>query len=262
MKIIIDCGHYLETPGKRVPVELDPDQTREWTLNQLVGRHLQSLLSSHDLEVVRADDTTGKREVKLADRVCIANKDDIYISIHHNAGAKLTAAGGIVVYRYKENGKNTMIYAAEKELQASVYNAIINETGLKGNRANPTPFGDLYVLRETPCPAILCELGFMDSIADWPVISQPDFAYKCATGIYIALLGFLQRHGLLPLSAQPVTDNIASPWAREAVTWACDNGLLAGDEHGNLKLHDKMTTERQLVILHKMYQKFLGGSYG
>lgn len=255
MKIIIDCGHYLETPGKRVPVELDPDQTREWTLNQLVGRHLQSLLSSHDLEVVRADDTTGKREVKLADRVGRANKDDIYISIHHNAGAKLTAAGGIVVYRYKESGKNTLIYAAEKELQEWAYNSLINETGLKGNRANPTPFGDLYVLRETPCPAILCELGFMDSVADWPVISQPDFAYKCATGIYIALLGFLHRHGLLSLSERPVTDNIASPWALEAVTWGCDVGLLAGDERGNLKLHDSVTREQLMVILKAYHDK-------
>ena len=26
MKIIIDCGHYYFTPGKRVPAELDPDR--------------------------------------------------------------------------------------------------------------------------------------------------------------------------------------------------------------------------------------------
>lgn len=199
MKIIIDCGHYYFTPGKRVPAELDPEETREWTLNQLVGRHLQSLLSSHMLEVIRADDTTGKREVTLKQRVALAtSKDDLYISIHHNAGSNLTKAGGIVVYRYYEKGKNQLIYEAEAALQQGVYAQLIKETGLSGNRSTPTPYGNLYVLREAKCPAILCELGFMDSLSDWPVISNPDYAYKCATAIYNGVIDWLKLYGLCP----------------------------------------------------------------
>lgn len=257
MKIIIDCGHYLGTPGKRVPFELDPHETREWTLNQLVGRQLQSLLSSHNLEVVRADDTTGKRDVRLVYRTVMADKDDVYISIHHNAGAKLTNAGGIVVYRYMERGKNTMIYQAEKRLQTWVYDGLIEATGLVGNRAAPKAFGNLYVLRETCCPAILCELGFMDSRADWPVISAPDYAHKCAAGIYNGLIEYLNFYGLMPEGEviKKVTDNIASSWALEAVTWACDNGLITGDDSGNLKLHDPVTREQLMVILKAYHDK-------
>lgn len=262
MKIIIDCGHYLETPGKRVPAELDPDQTREWTLNQLVGRHLQSLLSSHNLEIARADDTTGKREVTLAQRVALANKDDLYISIHHNAGAKLTTAGGIVVYRYKEAGKNALIYAAEKRLQELAYIGLIQGTGLVGNRANPKPLGDLYVLRNTPCVAILCELGFMDSLTDWPAISQPDYAYKCAGGLYTAICTFLKEYGIMPEEEINVLDNIADPWAKECVTWGCDNGLMSGTETGDLKLHQSVTRQELMAILYAYYRKFGEGRNG
>lgn len=257
MKIIIDCGHYLETPGKRVPKELDPDETREWTLNQLVGRHVQSLLSSHELEVVRADDTTGRSEVKLQQRVALANRDDIYISIHHNAGIKLGVGGGIVVYR-SSKPTNQIVGAAEKELQTAVYNRLIDYTELTGNRANPKPLGNLYVLNNTPCVSILCELGFMDSRTDWPIIAQPDYPQKCAWGIYEGLLQFLKSRGLMREEVTPVTDNIASSWALSAVTWACDNKLLAGDDQGNLKLHSPVTREELMVIL-KAYDALTKG---
>lgn len=259
MKIIIDCGHYYFTPGKRVPAELDPEETREWVLNQLVGRQLQSLLSSHMLEVIRADDTTGKTEVTLKQRVAkVTSKDDLYISIHHNAGANLTNAGGIVVYRYNESGKNLIIYEAERLMQQLAYDNLIKETGLVGNRSNPMPYGDLYVVRESKCPAILCELGFMDSRSDWPYINSPDWPYKCAKGLYTAIMEYLRHYGLLPeTEVKLVTDNIPSPWAAPAVSWGVDNGLLAGDETGNLLLHKTVTREQLMVIL-KAYHEGVG----
>lgn len=35
-KIACCAGHYLGTPGKRVPKTLDPNETREWTLNGMI----------------------------------------------------------------------------------------------------------------------------------------------------------------------------------------------------------------------------------
>lgn len=52
-----------------------------------------------------------------------------------------------------------------------------------------------------------------------------------------------------------MTDNIASPWALEAVTWACDSGLLAGDDTGNLHLHKTVTREQLMVILKAYHDK-------
>lgn len=255
MKIIIDCGHYYNTPGKRVPKELDPEECREWTLNQLVGRQLQSLISTHSLSVIRADDTTGVKEVTLKQRVSLAAKDDIYISIHHNAGVKLGYGGGIVVYRGTKFS-NQIVEAASKELQYLVYDELIRATCLVGNRAYPMAEGNLYVLNKVPCPAILCELGFMDSKIDWPMhISKPDYPERAAKGIYRGLMAFLKAHGLFKEGVKDVIDNTPSSWAVEAVNWGLRYKLLAGDETGNLKLHEPVTREQLMVILKKFSEE-------
>lgn len=255
MKIIIDCGHYYNTPGKRVPKALDPEECREWTLNQLVGRQLQSLLSTHSLPVIRADDTTGMKEVTLKQRVSLAAKDDIYISIHHNAGINLGYGGGIVVYRGTKYS-NQIVEAASKELQSLVYDELILSTDLVGNRSNPKPVGNLYVLNNVPCTAILCELGFMDSKTDWPMyISQPDYPERAARGIYRGLMAFLKAHGLFKEEVKDLTDNIPSSWATVAVNWGIKYNLLTGDDTGNLKLHEPVTREQLMVILKKFSEE-------
>jgi hypothetical protein len=40
-KIAYCAGHYLGTPGKRVPKALDPNETREWTLNDRVADYCE-----------------------------------------------------------------------------------------------------------------------------------------------------------------------------------------------------------------------------
>ena len=47
-------------------------------------------------------------------------------------------------------------------------------------------------------------------------------------------------------------DNTPSNWAAEAVEWAQSNGLLKGDENGDLMLHKNATREEVLVFLWRM----------
>lgn len=46
-------------------------------------------------------------------------------------------------------------------------------------------------------------------------------------------------------------DNTPAEWAREAVEWARRNGIIYGDETGNLRLHEPCTREMMLVFLHR-----------
>lgn len=46
-------------------------------------------------------------------------------------------------------------------------------------------------------------------------------------------------------------DNTPAEWAREAVEWARRNGIIYGDEAGNLRLHEPCTREMMLVFLHR-----------
>ena len=96
-KIALTAGHYRYTSGKRCMKKLDPNETREWVLNDRICDKIEKLLSAYDgYSLIRTDDTTGEKAIELKDRVKKANdfKADVYISIHHNAGVLGGKGGG------------------------------------------------------------------------------------------------------------------------------------------------------------------------
>ena len=190
LKIAIDAGHGKYTSGKRCMKTLDPNQTREWWLNDRIADRLESLLTAYDCEVLRVDDTTGLTDVSLKNRVKKANNwgADVYISAHHNAGilGKLLGwrskkAGGTVVYYYSSN-------TARKKQAQALYDAVVGLTGLVGDRSRKVIKKGFYVIKNTNMPAFLLENGFMDSHTDVPIILSDAHANKTAQG----LLNFLK----------------------------------------------------------------------
>jgi N-acetylmuramoyl-L-alanine amidase len=193
--IAIDAGHGLTTSGKRCMKALDANETREWWLNNRIADRLEVLLASYGCKIIRIDDTTGVKDISLADRVAKANNGnaDIYISIHHNAGAGGGNSGGTEVYYYSSK--------AERHTQATaLYNALINYTGLKGNRSTPVKKYAFYVVKNTKMPAFLIENGYMDSKIDTPIILTSGHAEKTAQ----AILRFLiEQFGLKQTVKEP-----------------------------------------------------------
>lgn len=197
-KIALDAGHYSKTPGKRCLKKLDPNETREWTLNDRVADKIEMKLQAYTgYELLRLDDPTGKKEISTDKRAKAANDwgaDDLY-SLHHNAGAKGGKAGGIVVYIKKKASE-----AAEK-LQKALYAKLIEKTGLKGNRSKPTPKSNVSkVLTRSNMTAVLMELGFMDSTTDTPIILTEEYADQCAEAIVEVMVerGKLQKKAEAP----------------------------------------------------------------
>ena len=196
-KIALTAGHYMGTSGKRCLKKLDPNQTREWWLNDRIADKIEKLLQDYTgWELLRTDDTTGKKSISLSKRTKAANKfkADFYLSIHHNAGIKGGSGGGIVAYVYTKPQAESLAW------QKALYAALIDATGLKGNRSNPMPKKNLHEVRETTMPAVLLELGFMDSKTDVPVILSEAYADKCAEAIVQVLA---QRGKLTKKPAQP-----------------------------------------------------------
>ena len=130
-------------------------------------------------EVKRLDDVTGQTDVPLKTRTNTANNwgADFCVSIHHNAGINGGSGGGVVSIVYLKVGATT------KKLQSEIYNNVIAQTGLCGNRAEPLASMNLHMCRETKMSTVLIENGFMDSKTDVPIILTDDFARKCALGI-------------------------------------------------------------------------------
>ena len=192
-KIALTAGHYKYTSGKRCLKSLDPNETREWVLNDRIADKVEKLLSTNytGYELIRTDDTTGEKDISLTARTNAANnfKADFYLSIHHNAGINGGTGGGIVAYVHPTAD------AESKAWQKDLYTELINATGLKGNRATPLKSSNLHEVREPNAPCVLLELGFMDSKTDVPIILSEDYADKCAQAIVnvIAKRGNLQK---------------------------------------------------------------------
>lgn len=177
-KIALNAGHGLNTAGKRCKKSLDKNETREWWLNDRICDKIEKKLKAYEgYELIRLDDTTGKKDIDLKVRTDKANSfgADFYLSIHHNAGIYGGKGGGIVAFTYTKVDKKTL------EWQKELYNAVIKHTGLKGNRATPLAKKNLHECRESKMPCVLLECGFMDSATDVPIILTDDFADKVAS---------------------------------------------------------------------------------
>ena len=185
MRIALDAGHGLYTAGKRCLKSLDPKETREWVLNNRVMTKLEKLLAEYDgVQTLRLDDPTGKTDVSLQARVKKAEdwKANLVISDHKNAGINGGSGGGIVVF------KSTYPSAESTRIQPIFYKHLVASTGLKGNRTNPTPSAQFYMIYKTTMPALLVEGGFMDSKVDVPIILTEAYADKMAQGYVNALV--------------------------------------------------------------------------
>lgn len=179
-KLALTAGHYKHTAGKRIPKNLDKNETREWVLNDRICDKIEQKLKAYEgYELLRTDDTTGEKGISNAERIQKANKfgADFYLSVHHNAGIEGGLGGGIMAFTY------TKVSDTTKAWQKELYNALIKHTGLKGNRSEPLATQNIDECRDTAMPAVLLELGFMDSKTDVPVILTEDYADKCATAI-------------------------------------------------------------------------------
>lgn len=201
LRIALGAGHCINTAGKRCLKSLDPNETREWWLNDRICDYVESYLKAYEgYALLRLDDSDdGKTDVTLAERVNAANswKADFYLSVHHNAGANGTSAGGIVVYTHPQSSETSVAW------RNALYDALIKHTGLKGNRSNPKATGNYYVLRHSTMPAVLLELGFMDSKTDVPVILKDEYAQQCARAIVEVIV---QRGGLTKKVSEPEAD--------------------------------------------------------
>lgn len=179
-KIALSAGHGKNTAGKRCMKSLDPNETREWALNSRIAEKIEDLLLEYtDCDLLRLDDRTGAKDIALSTRSKSANAwgADLYLALHHNAGVRGGKGGGIVAYIHTKPSTD------ELEWQKALYNALIEATGLRGNRSNPLSKANFHEVREPKMTAVLLELGFMDSKTDVPIILSDAYADKCAKAI-------------------------------------------------------------------------------
>lgn len=248
-KIAYDAGHYLYTSGKRLPKELDKNETREWVLNDRVADYFAEAAKQYEgVELLRTDDPTGKTAIELDERADKANAwgADFYLSIHHNAAGKVFSGGGIVAYVLRKGLK-------AETYQKAIYKECIKDGGLKGNRSEPLATANFQILRETKAPAVLMEYGFMDSKVDAPVILTKEYSklVAYATMDAIAQVAGLKRKGTNQMGKY-FTDVDDSAWYAEAVNYCKEHGLMSGVSDTKFAPNEPVTRAQLASVLYRL----------
>ena len=175
MKILLDPGHGLNTPGKRSPdgTFLEAAYNRE--IAQLTLAKLHAKGYDAQLLVPETEDIPLKERVRRVNAHCTAlgRTNVILISIHVNAagdGTRWHTATGWSCYTCKGHTQSDT-------LADSLYQSA--QQHLPGTRIR-TDYSDndpdweenVYILRKSHCAAVLTENFFMDNHSDLDFIQS------------------------------------------------------------------------------------------
>ena len=169
MKILIDNGHGLMTPGKRSP----DGQFREAFYNREIARRVVSDLLDRgydaELLVPEDDDISLAERVRRTNRHCLllGKKNVVLVSIHVNAagdGSKWLNATGWSCYTC--NGQTASDNLAECLYESAVKNFPGRKIRTDISDGDRDWEENFYILKKSLCPAVLTENFFMDSYSD------------------------------------------------------------------------------------------------
>lgn len=278
MKILAIAAGHWEGTDRGIPTSLHSPRVTEWDLNKPVVDRVEAILDRYEgVQVLRVEDTTGKTMVSLADRCKAANSAgaDYFLEVHHNGGLNGGSGGGATAYCIKEGGQAEV-------LRDKLYDAIIRAyPELRGNRADPKTTANFQVLRQTKMPAVLLELGFMDSATDVPLLLSADHTSKCAAAIastFVELWGLALKSeyqekeepemneetvkeiaqeaaqtAVATLMAGTGSGDTHHNYAAEAIQWAKDTGLIKGLGNGDYAWAKPVTREELVTILYRYH---------
>ena len=169
MKILLDNGHGIDTPGKRSPDGL----FREFAYNRYIASQIHQRLKSNGLDsqllVPEMEDISLAERCRRTNKICrqLGSDQVLLISIHVNAagnGSEWMNARGWSCY-------TTPGQTRADELATSLYRAATEH--LYGHKirmdytdGDPDIESSFYILRHTLCPAVLTENLFMDNKED------------------------------------------------------------------------------------------------
>lgn len=190
MRILIDNGHGMETPGKRSPYITDPAvkgsaiaertvdgkkvrEFREYLFTRILAASIVDRLKGkgYDAQRIVAEDcdvSLGER-CKRVNTICkqYGSANVLLVSIHSDAagnGAQWMQARGWSAYTGRGNTK-------ADELATCLYNsakAYLPDHKIRTDysEGDPDYEAGFYILKHTSCPAVLTENMYQDNIDD------------------------------------------------------------------------------------------------
>ena len=196
MKVLIDPGHGIDTPGKRSPDGL----FREYLWNrQVADLILEGLVSAGvdaSLVVTETNDVTLRNRVNRVNTICnrVGASNVLLVSVHANAAGNGSAwmnARGWSCYTSKGKTKSDQVAeclydAFEEEFQ----DRKIRKDMSDGDRDWEENF---YVLQKSKCPAVLLENFFYDNREECAWMLQEETKKRIASAAVKGIIKYIKK---------------------------------------------------------------------
>ena len=196
MKILIDPGHGIDTPGKRSPDGL----FREYLWNrQVADLILEGLVSAGvdaSLVVTETNDVTLRNRVNRVNTICnrFGASNVLLVSVHANAAgngsAWMNARGWSC---YTSRGKTKSDQVAEclyDAFEAEFQDRKIRKDMSDGDRDWEENF---YVLQKSKCPAVLLENFFYDNREECAWMLQEEAKKRIASAAVKGIIKYIKK---------------------------------------------------------------------
>lgn len=169
MKILLDNGHGIDTPGKRSP----DGHFREYAYNRYLAFRIREQLTALGLDVQllvpEREDIPLPERCKRVNKICkqIGSDQVLMISLHVNAAGNgkewLNARGWCCFTTVGQTKADALASCLYEAAQAQLPGQRIRKDTADGD---PDLEKDFYILKHTSCPAVLTENLFMDNRDD------------------------------------------------------------------------------------------------
>ena len=241
VKVYVDAGHGGTDPGAIGVANIEEED-----VTLAVANYLKTELERQNISVKMARTTDASKTLSVRAGEANSWGADIVCSVHANSYTT-ESANGTEVLIYKKGGNAEKI--AVKVLENLIAVLKTTNRGVKER-------SDLYILRKTSAPAILCELAFLSNKADKEKIDEAAEQKACAVAIckgICSYLGITYKKEETKVAKTKFKDEAKIPsWALDAVKNVSDDGIMLGDDKGNFRPNDYITRAEFAVAIDRL----------
>ena len=196
MKILIDPGHGIDTPGKRSPDGLFLEYLWNRQVADLILEGLVSAGVDASLVVTETNDVTLRNRVNRINTICnrVGASNVLLVSVHANAAGNGSAwmnASGWSCYTSKGKTRSDQVAeclydAFEEEFQ----DRKIRKDMSDGDRDWEE---DFYVLQKSKCPAVLLENFYYDNREECAWMLQEETKRRIASAAVKGIIKYIKK---------------------------------------------------------------------
>ncbi|ACL69551.1 N-acetylmuramoyl-L-alanine amidase [Halothermothrix orenii] len=192
-KVVVDPGHGSIDTGTHHGNIFEKD------INLEIARHLVDELKKVNIIPImtRNEDklyqNDRNKDLKHRPEIAREYQADLFISIHINNFPTSQPSGSQVFYKPDSS--------ESKELAKYIHEELVM---IRQENNRSLSKGNYYVLKQSPCPAVLIEAGFISNPVDRKKLTDPEYQKNLARAITKGIINYLQSSFGNP--EKPTTD--------------------------------------------------------